>query len=243
MFKRDALLLVGHGSTILPDAVRPLFAHAEVIRQSGHFGEVAVGVLFGEPNVAAAFAALTAPVVHVVPFFLDDGYFTRIAIPNVLLPLASPSRVVRFCPPVGLHDGIAALIECRLMRHCEMFGTDPKSLSVLLVGHGSSQGTGRARALRRHAAALETGGRFGWVRIAFLQEAPFVAEALAGSRGHVVAVVGYLVNEGAHATKDLPFLIAQERAQRGTHWPPVHDLGPIGADEAMPRLIMDQVAA
>jgi sirohydrochlorin ferrochelatase len=90
---------------------------------------------------------------------------------------------------------------------------------------------------------METAGRFGWVRIAFLEEPPFVAEALASARGHVVTVVGYLVNAGNHATKDLPNLIAEERAQRGTHWPPVHDLGPIGADEAMPRLIMEQVAA
>jgi sirohydrochlorin cobaltochelatase len=243
VFKRDALLLVGHGSTILPDAARPLIGHAEVIRQSGRFAEVEVGMLLGEPNLASAFATLTEPVVHVVPFFLDDGYFTRIAIPDRLLSLASPSRVVRFCPPVGLHGGIAALMERYLMRHCEMFDIDPKSLSVLLVGHGSSRGTGRARALRWHVAALETGGRFGWVRVAFLQEAPFVAEALASARGHVVAVVGYFINEGAHATKDLPDLIAEERAQRGTHWPPVHDLGSIGADEAMPRLIMDQVAA
>jgi sirohydrochlorin ferrochelatase len=243
VFTRDALLLIGHGSTVLPDAARPLLAHARVIRESGRFGEVEVGTLLGEPNAASVFRTLTAPIVHVVPFFFDDGYFTRIAIPNLLLPLASPSHVVRFCPPVGLHGGIAALIEARLLHHCEMFGTDPKSLSVLLVGHGSARGPGRARALRRHAATLETDGRFGWVRVAYLEEAPFVAEALASARGHIVAVLGYLANEGVHTTKDLPDLIAEERDQRGTHWPPVHDLGPIGADEAMPSLIMDQVTA
>ena len=243
MFIRDALLLIGHGSTIVPDAARPLLAHAEVIRQSNRFAEVAVGMLLGEPNVTSVFGGLTAPVVHVVPFFLEDGYFTRIAIPDLLLPLASAARVIQFCPPVGLHDGIAALLETRLLRHCEMFGTHPKSLSVLLVGHGSAHSPGRARALRRHAAALETGGRFGWIRIAFLEEPPLVAEALASARGHVVAVLGYLANAGAHATEDLPALIAGERAQRGTHWPPVHDLGPIGSDEALPQLIMDQLIA
>lgn len=243
MFARDALLLIGHGSTVLPNAARPLLAHADIIRESRHFAEVKVGMLRGEPNVAPVVVTLTAPVIHVVPFFLEDGYFTRIAIPNLLLPFASASRVIRFCPCVGSHDCIALLIEARLIRHCEMFGIDPKSLSVLLVGHGAARNPGRARGLRRHAATLEAWGRFGWVRVAYLEEAPFVAKALASARGHVVAVVGYLINEGAHATKDLPELIAAERAQRGTHWPPVHDLGPIGADEAMPRLIMDQVAA
>lgn len=242
VFNRDALLLVGHGSTVIPDAARPLLAHADVIRLSGRFAEVEVGMLLGEPDAVKGFKNLTAPVVHVVPFFLDDGYFTRIAIPELILPLASPSRVIRFCQPVGLHDGIATLIERRLTHHCDMFGTDPKSLSVLLVGHGSSQNSGRARALRRHAETLEATARFGWIRVGFLEEAPFVQDALASARGHVVAVVGYLLNEGAHATKDVPLLIADERAKRGTHWPPVHYLGSIAMDEAMPRLIIDQVA-
>jgi sirohydrochlorin cobaltochelatase len=243
VFTRDALLLIGHGSTVLPDAGRALLAHAEVIRETGRFVEVKAGMLLGEPNAASVFRTLTSPIVHVVPFFLGEGYFTRIAIPNLLLPLASPSCVIRFCPSVGSHDGIAALLESRLLRHCEMFGTDPKSLSVLLVGHGSALGPGRARGLRRHAATLDTGGRFGWVRVAYLEEAPFVAEALASARGHIVAVIGYLANEGIHATKDLPGLLAEERDRRGTHWPPVHYLGEIGADEAMPRLIVDQVTA
>lgn len=243
MFSRDALLLVGHGSTTSPDAGRPLMAHADTIRASGRFAEVAVGLLRGEPEAGAVFDGLTAAVVHVVPFFLEDGYFTRIVIPDLLLPRAGGTRVVRFCRPVGTSEGIAALLETRLLRHCDLFGVDPKSLSVLLVGHGSSQGPGRARYLRQHASRLEAGNRFGWVRVAHLEEPPLVPEALASTRGHVVAVIGYLANEGLHASRDLPGLIAAERMARGTNWPPVHDLGPIGADAAMAALIVEQVTA
>lgn len=243
MFRRDALLLIGHGSKRLPDAARPLLAHAEVIRDTGHFAEVKVGMLFGEPRLTSIVATLRAAVVHIVPFFLNDGYFTRIVIPNVLLPFASASRVIRFCSPVGSHDGVAALIEARLLEHCETHGTDPQLLSVLLVGHGSAQSPGRARTLVRHAATLEASGRFGWVRVAYLEEAPLVADALASARGHVVAVVACLTNDGMHAAQQLPCLIAAERDERGTHWPPVHDLGSIAGDDAMPQLIMDQVMA
>ena len=70
-----------------------------------------------------------------------------------------------------------------------------------------------------------------------------VPETLANTRGHVVAIVGYLANEGTHATVDVPAFIAAERAQRGTHWPPVHDLGSIGGDAEMARLIVEQVTA
>ena len=243
MFRHDALLLVGHGSTSMADAARPLLAHAEIIRQTGTFKEVGVGMLLGQPVAAAAFAALTSPLVFVVPFFLDDGYFTRIAIPELLLPLASGTRVIRFCQPVGSHDDIAALLDARLTAHCDTFDVDRKSLSVLLVGHGSAQNPGRARTMQRHATTLDAGGRFGRVRIAYLEEPPFVADALAGARGHLVAVIGYFANEGAHSTVDLPTLILAERAFRGANWPPVHDLGSIGSDPAMPRLIMDQAAA
>jgi sirohydrochlorin cobaltochelatase len=243
VFTRDALLLIGHGSERLPGAARPLLSHAEVIRETGRFAEVQVGMLFGDPKLAASVATLSAPVVHVVPFFLDDGYFTRIVIPGLLLPLASASRVIRFCPPVGSHDGIARLIDARLLRHCEMYGIDPKSLAVLLVGHGSAQNPGRARTLLRHAATLEAGDRYGRVRVGWLEEPPFVTDALATTRGHVVAIIACLTNEGKHAVNDLPVMIAAERDERGTHWPPVHDLGSIGADEAMPQLIMDQVTA
>ncbi len=243
LFKRDALLLIGHGSIVLPDAARPILAHAEIIRESRHFAEVKVGMLLGQPDVVSTFNEISSPVVHVVPFFLEDGYFTRIAIPDLLLSIASNPRVIRFCQPIGSHDGIASVIEARLIRHCDMYGIDRKSLSVLLVGHGSARNAGRARCVRKHAATLESGGRFGWVRVAYLEEPPVVAEALASARGHVVAVIGYLANEGAHATNDVPALIAAERVMRGSHWPPVYDLGTIAADEAMPRLIMDLVVA
>ena len=87
MFTQDALLLVGHGSTKLAGSVSPLEAHAEVIRTARRFAEVAVGAILGQPNLGAVFATLTAPVVHVLPFFMEDSYFTRIAIPDTLLPL------------------------------------------------------------------------------------------------------------------------------------------------------------
>jgi sirohydrochlorin cobaltochelatase len=241
VFERDAILLIGHGSATVPDAARPLFAHAEAIRQANRFAEVATGMVAGQPDVTSAFRELTAPLVHVFPFFFEDGYFSRILIPDLLLPLASASRVVRFCRPIGFHPGIATLLQDRLLRHCELFGTDPKSLSVLLVGHGWEKNPGRARALPKQAASLESTGRFGWVRVAYLSEPPFLADALAGSRGRIVGVIGCFTNDGTHATVDLPRFIAAERAARGAHWPPVHDLGTIGGDAAMPRLIMDLV--
>ena len=218
-----------------------MLAHAGTIRATGRFAEVAVGMLAGRPAAEAAFQSLSADIVHVVPFFLEDGFFTRIAIPNLILPLTRSTRLVRFCPPVGAHDGIAGLMEARLLAHCDAFGSDPKRLSVVVAGHGSTRHPGKAQGLRGHAARLESGGRFGWVRVAHLEETPLVADVLASGRGHAVAVIGYLANEGVHATADLPAAIAAERAARGMDWPPVYDLGTIGGDPGLADLIVDLV--
>ena len=239
LFSRDALLLVGHGSSRKPGAARPLHAHAETIRAMGRFADVAVGMLLGEPSAAAAFQSLSSPVVHVVPFFMEDGYFTRIGIPDLLLPLTGEDRIVRFCRPVGSHDRVADVLQARILRHAEMLGTDPKSVSAVLTGHGSTRDPGRARNLKRHAAKLAATGRFGWVRVAYLEESPLLAETLASGRGHVTAVIGYFANHGGHAKVDLPALIAAERTHRGTVWPPVHDFGTIGDDAGMAELIVD----
>jgi len=133
------------------------------------------------------------------------------------------------------------MMEARLTRYCETYGVSSLSLSVLLVGHGSSRNPGRARALKRHAQRLEAGRLFASVRVAHLEEVPLVPDVLAGNRGQPVAVIGYLANDGVHATRDLPGLIAEEREKRGTAWPPVHDLGSIGTDETLPRMMLDQV--
>ncbi len=243
MFSRDAVLLIGHGSDSLPDAARPLFAHADVIRGMARFAEVGAGVLRGEPNAGQIFDGLTAAVVHVVPFFLEDGFFTRMAIPDLLLPRVPSSRVVRFCPPVGTYDGISAAMSRRVLNYCELFGIAPNTLTVILAGHGSARDPGRARALKRHTEMLENSGRFGRVKAAFLEEPPRLAAALAASRGHHVAVLGYLANEGTHAIQDLPRIIGEERQARGTLWPPVHDMGTIAADEFWPGLIVDRIVA
>jgi sirohydrochlorin cobaltochelatase len=241
VFTQDALLLIGHGSVGVADAARPLLAHADSVRDTGCFAETAVGMLNGSPNIVDVFNTLTAPVVQIVPFFMEDGYFTRVAIPDVVAPLASAKRLIHYRPPIGTHTDIASLIDARLSRHCEMFGIEPKFLAVLLAAHGSSRAPGRAALVRRHAARIEASGRFNSVRTAFLEESPFVPEILAATRGYQVAVIGYFANAGVHVTQDLPRMIADERVYRGTNWPPVHDLGMIGDDKNMPKLIMDLV--
>ena len=77
---------------------------------------------------------------------------------------------------------------------------------------------------------------FGSVRVAFLDEQPFLEEALRRLSGPSVAV-GLFAAGGLHAGRDLPGAIA-----RYSHLP-VHNLGAIGADSGIPDLVLDQAAA
>ena len=223
-FPNDALLLIAHGSARYPDAGRTVLAHAETIRAQGHFAEVAVGFLNGAPSAAEALAGLSTRTTHVVPFFIEDGYFTRVAVPKALDGGAN----LRFHPPIGTHPGMSGLIENRIARL--LAGRGPAD--IVLVGHGSAKSPGRRMALHDHAERLG-------VRVAFLEETPFLADALAEAKNPLVAVLGIFAGEGGHVRDDLPALIVAARERLGEG---LLDLGSIGDEPGMADLILEQVA-
>jgi len=235
-WREDALLLIGHGAPRFMTAGRILEAHAETLRRGGHFGEVAIGWLSGAPSALDALASLSARVVHVVPFFMEDGWFVREAVPAALRVV---ERAVRLHPPVGIHPDMAVLAASRVERACR----SSTGLSVLLVGHGSARSPGRRMALHRHAESLAGTGRYARACAAFLEEPPFLADVLAEWRAEPVAVLGFFAGEGGHVRDDLGRMMCTERAQRGVSGAALIDLGLIADDPAMPEIILQQVAA
>jgi len=97
-------------------------------------------------------------------------------------------------------------------------------------------------ALHRHASQLAAAGRFVNVRAAFLEEPPFVADALLAWRENPVAVLGFFAGTGGHARDDLPGILRAESAARPDGGSGLIDLGIIADDAAMPRIILAQAA-
>ena len=184
-------------------------AHAEVLRGRKLFADVAVGLLNGTPPAAEALARLAPRVVHVVPFFMEQGWFVREAIPRALGE--GQGHELRYHDPVGVHSQLAELTAARVLRAC---GYDAARFSVLLVGHGSARAPGRSMALHRHVTAISLMGHFAQVQAAFLEEPPLVADALRALRRSPVAVVGWFAGEGGHVREDLPALLSVEREAR-----------------------------
>jgi sirohydrochlorin cobaltochelatase len=241
LYAHEALLLIGHGSVRYPEAGVAMLRHAEALRDTARFAQVEVAVLNGAPTVADALARITARGVRVVPFFMEDGYFTRVAVPRAL-----HKRHVHLCPPVGVHDGMAGLIERHARDGCEALGVPSRSAAVLVVGHGSARSPGRALALHRHASRVAATGLFARVETACLEEPPLVADVLHGLRAHAVVVIGFFGNRGGHVRDDVPRLVAAEQAARlqdaGGAGLPVRLHGSVTDDPMMVQIILDQAA-
>jgi sirohydrochlorin ferrochelatase len=176
----------------------------------------------------------------VVPFFMEDGYFTRVAVPEAL-----GNYPASMCPPVGVHDGMAGLIERHALAACGSLGSPSRVAAVVVVGHGSASSSGRALALHRHVSRVAATELFARVEAACLEEAPFVADVLHGLRAHPVAVIGFFANHGGHVLDDLPALIAAEQAARrhahvGEAAPEVRFHGSVADDPMMVQIIIDQ---
>jgi sirohydrochlorin cobaltochelatase len=229
----EALLLIGHGSARYPDATDAIRTHADLLRKTGQFAQVEVAALNGAPSVAETLASIRTPVIRVVPFFMEDGYFSRVAVP---LAVGPGSRVV-MCPPVGVHDGMAGIIERQALAGCAELGVRSHEAAIVVVGHGSASAPGRTLALHRHAARVASTTLFGRVEAACLEETPLVADVLAALRHHPVLVIGFFANAGLHVRDDIPALIAAEAGARGL---PVRFQGCVVDDPAVTAIVLDQ---
>ena len=234
--ENDALLLIGHGSSRYPDAGRTLHIQAGRLRERGLFRQVEVALLANEPKASAVLSRMDARTVKVVPFFMDDGYFARVAVPNAL---AGDPRC-RLCPPVGEHGGMAEIIALLAFRGCAGDGMDPGMTSVILIGHGSATSPGRHLALHRHAAKVSSAQIFLRCVPACLEETPFLADVLAAERLHPVSAIGFFAGEGMHVRDDVPMTIAAEARVRGVDGPPVRYHGSVADDARITDIILDQ---
>lgn len=238
------MLLIGHGSASHAAAGRVLLEHAKALETELGAGRIGVGFLAGSPTPAQALARLTATTVHVVPFFMEHGYFSRQALPRALSPAAGHApragQTVRLHKPVGTHPDMTDLIVRRARDACRQAETDAAAVALVLVGHGSARAPGRTLALHVHAGRVRVTGGFASVQAACLEEPPFVPDVLARLRNGPVAILGLFAGEGMHVAQDLPGLIAAARSQRSQ---PVLDLGFIGADAGMRRIIRATIDA
>lgn len=207
-----ALIVVGHGSTVNPDSSAPTFQQADAIRARGMFGEVACAFWKEEPSLREVLRMIDADDVYVVPNFISEGYFTQTVIPREL-GLAGPvtaldGRTVKYCEPVGNHP---QMTEVLLRRAAEVApGIDPRTTSLIIVGHGTSLNDNSAAAVNHQVARIAEDGRYAEVIGAFMEEEPLVSKWDELTTQPQVVVVPFFVADGLHSYQDIPVLLGIE---------------------------------
>jgi sirohydrochlorin ferrochelatase len=232
---KTALVLAAHGDRGSAFRNAVLRRHTEALSAPGICAKVDAGVLNGEPllqDVLRDAACGGIEQLLVYPFFMSGGYFVKKVLPE-RIALARISQPVTILAPLGLDPRLPRLLLRRSLDSAKEAGFAAGTARLLIVGHGSKFGRASAEATREAAAAVSASGAFGKVVTAFLEEPPFLADALNSEQTPTV-VAGFFSGEGMHGHDDVP--AAMERFSA-----PCAYTRPIGADPEVAVLIENAV--
>jgi AsmA protein len=232
---RVALVLAAHGDRGGDAPNERLFAHVAALTERHKFASVTAGVLNGEPSLEEALQeadASGAAEIVVYPMFMSAGYFVKTVLADRVSAagLRTPAGIMQ---PLGLDNRLALLMLENALRASKTAKIDPAGARLLIIGHGSKQGSENANATKRAARLLSPHSPFARVETAFLEEAPLVGDALRNYDG-ISVVSGFLTGEGLHAGEDIPDAI-KESGARALY------TGPIGAHPRVSELIASAI--
>ena len=233
----SALLLVAHGERHADAENAGVARLAESLGAEGVAAEVAMGFIKGRPSVVDTIRAFARRDVIVYPLFLADGYFARIALPRLIdkAKHEDGARIIKVLPPLGLEPALIDVIADEAGVAARVRGISPKDMAVALLAHGSTRDRASRIAAEQLAERLRERRRFRDLRVAFLEEPPSLAEAVADVRGPIV-VVGLFAGEGMHGANDAKRLVAELARED------VILIGPVGTFAGIAGVIAAAVA-
>lgn len=226
-----ALVIAAHGDRGGPGRNESLGHHVAALLKRNEFVCVAGGVLNGEPSLEDALQQAVssgAKQILLYPMFMSGGYFVQNILPKRITAAKLPIPLTML-QPFGLDSRVPLMMLENALRKAASAELDPATVDLLITGHGSKFGTGNADATRAVAQAMSEHSPFRSLDVAFLEESPFVLEALRKHHNNSV-VTGFFSGEGMHAGDDIPAAISKSGAS-------AIYAGPIGLDQRVPELI------
>ncbi|PSQ31749.1 hypothetical protein BRD16_02225 [Halobacteriales archaeon SW_6_65_46] len=220
----QALVVVAHGSHLNPDSSTPTYRHADTVRETGVFDEVATAFWKEEPSFREVLRTLESETVYVVPLFISEGYFTEQVIPRELrlesfdveqwdsdgtsassttLEASDVDKTIHYCGPAGTHDAMTDVIVRRAESVTDN-GDVGDGFGLAVVGHGTERNENSAKAIRYHADRIRDSGRFDEVRDLYMDEEPEVDDVSDHFETDDVVVVPLFVADGYHTQEDIP---------------------------------------
>jgi sirohydrochlorin ferrochelatase len=237
-FAELSLMLFAIGSSHSDGPARSLERHARVLDRMGLFRQVRTAVMIGGPSPREALRDLAGRI-YIVPMMMCTGWIWSTQIPQAL-GLSGEScngaRTVRLCDPLGHHPALGPLVGMRARAAARRHGLEPKDTGLLIVAHGTDRDQGSQHATDWHASQLREMGAFAEIETAYLDQAPTIPDTVARLRRPTI-ISGLFATPGPHAEQDVPQLIAQGNSPNVVDY-----LGPIGADEGIPEIVLSIVA-
>lgn len=225
------MLLAAHGERRTGADNAGVAQLAARLAEEGVAEEIGFGFLRGRPSIGEAVRRFASRDLTVYPLFLADGYFTQTLLPRQLEEAGAArfGRRLRFLPPLGLDPGLVDLILNRAIPAAPIAGATTGGAELVLLAHGSTGNPASRRATERITGQIAARGVFARVRPAFLEEPPYLADAVAASPAPIV-VIGLFAGQGLHGG-DVPRQIAElGRAD-------VVFAGNIGGFEGLPAMV------
>ena len=249
----NALLIVGHGSTVNPDSSAPSLAHAVEIRRRNIFADVQCAFWKEEPSLRDArflFDPKFVRDVSVVPNFISEGYFTQTVIPRELelngrITKRPGGQIWNYCEPVGNHPAMTDLLLRRA--HETAPAVDPHATTLLIAAHGTDLNENSAVAAKREADRIRALGKYAAVLNVYMEEPPLISNWRRLTDTPNVVVVPFFISDGLHSYEDIPSLLGiQLRAEIFCHNP--HEIDgrslfyapSIGTDPGFVDIIIEQ---
>jgi sirohydrochlorin ferrochelatase len=217
--------VVSHGQPGDPDpAEAALAAFAAQVAHALPGWHVGSATLAREGALDAALAA-AGPAPLVYPLFMTEGWFTGDNL-RARLATAPDARLLR---PLGVSPDLPALAADLLREVLARQGWQAETAQLLIAGHGSGRSPNSARDTRAFAQGLGERLPLAVVRVGFIEEPPFLADAAAGM-GTQAICLPFFAARGGHVTGDIPEALDKAGFQGPR-------LDPIGCAAGVPELV------
>lgn len=229
----DGLLICCHGIYGGPGIA---LRHAAAIERTARFAEVGVCCLKGHPGLAEAVEGMRSARVQLVPLFMAEGYALGTLLPRALAGISTRGKRIDLCQPVGANPRLAQILSRGAALACRERGWRVRDTAFVIMGHGTPRDPASGATALAHARAIARDGEFAAVGVAFLDQAPSLAAAMARMDAGRTVVAGLFADAGPHGGIDVPRLIREVDGSAAY-------AGPVGRAPEIPDLILEQAAA
>ena len=218
-------LIVSHGQPSDPDVGEAeITALADAVAR--HVPDARIeGVTLAAPGRIESLSA-ERPGALIYPMFMADGWFTQVQLPKRLAGGVGP-QLVSF----GMDCTLPMLAAKWVREVCADNGFNPTATHLVVVGHGSGKSKRVSEVTNAFAARITEEAGVASVTTGFVEEAPFLKDALSGLPDTAICLPFFAAKRG-HVLDDLPEAVDAAEFKGIV-------LDPIGLHPDVPKMIAD----